>query len=151
MGVRESANPALLVNGAAKADASAAVAPMAMGSYDAIRVYLWMGMTDTKTQGAREVIAQMQGMAQYLRQHDIPPSQVDADGKVLNADSPVGFSAAVIPYLHVLGLKAQEMTQSKRLKSHAGCQDRAVRAGGEVLRPEPGVVFDRVDGAEIPV
>jgi len=40
---------------------------------------------------------------------------VDASGKVLNADAPTGFSAAVIPYLHALRLKQEETTQMDRL------------------------------------
>ena len=35
-----------------------------------------------------------------------PEVEVDAAGKVLSADAPVGFSAAVIPYLEARGMKA---------------------------------------------
>ena len=34
---------------------------------------------------------------------------------ILSPDAPVGFSAAVIPYLHTLGMTAQEKVQADRL------------------------------------
>jgi endoglucanase len=110
-GVRPSLNPALLAAGA-----QAGATPAApMGSFDAIRVYLWMGLADRNTPGVKESLDQMRGMAFYVHAHLLPPSQVDANGHVLNSDSPPGFSAAVIPYLQALGLKDDAATQAKRL------------------------------------
>lgn len=68
------------------------------GSYEAIRVYLWMGIADQGTPGVRESLAKMSGMASYLQLHTTPPLKVDATGKVLDTDAPSGFSASVIPY-----------------------------------------------------
>ena len=89
--------------------------PTPVGSYDAIRVYLWAGLADPKTPGVADELAGMHGMAVYLKKNVTPPLQVDASGKVLNADAPTGFSAAVIPYLHALRLKQEETTQMDRL------------------------------------
>jgi endoglucanase len=105
--VRGSVNPAKLVKGPSTETPS--------GSYDAIRAYLWIGMADPKTEGVKEAMAQIGGMAAYLRRNVVPPLQVDASGKVLSADAPVGFSAAVIPYLEARGMKAEARTQSDRL------------------------------------
>ena len=87
----------------------------AMGSYDAIRVYLWMGLADPKTPGVRDALTGVGGMAAYLQTHMVPPLQVSANGTVSNPNGPPGFSAAVIPYLHALGLKKAEQAQMDRL------------------------------------
>jgi endoglucanase len=86
-----------------------------IGSYDAIRVYLWLGIADPATPGVRELFATVSGMAAYLMLHDTPPEQVDDLGHILSANSPPGFSAALIPYLHALGLKQPERLQIDRL------------------------------------
>lgn len=87
----------------------------AVGSYDAIRLYLWIGIADKATPAVRECLEHLSGMANYLKSHVTPPLQVDADGSIRNTDGPTGFSAAVIPYLHALGLKEQEKQQMDRL------------------------------------
>jgi endoglucanase len=76
--------------------------PASLGSYDAIRVYLWAGMLDPATRDVDAVLKALPGMAGYLHANAIPPSQVKPDGTVVNAKSPVGFSAALLPYLSVL-------------------------------------------------
>ncbi len=83
------------------------------GSYDAIRVYLWAGITDPAAPGLRSLLPLLTGMKNVVDQSGVPPEQVSAAGKVVHADSPVGFSAAVIPYLNALGDK-NAATQSTR-------------------------------------
>jgi endo-1,4-beta-D-glucanase Y len=87
----------------------------AVGSYDAIRVYLWLGLADPKTPGVKRAMEGVNAMAIYMNSHMTPPAQVDATGKILNEDAPPGFSAAVLPYLHAAGLKQQEQMQTARL------------------------------------
>lgn len=98
-----------------KADEEKKSAPVAIGSYDAIRVYLWLGMADRRTPGVRSSIDGLRGMALYLKTHLTPPEQVDATGKVLSPNGPPGFSAAVIPYLQALDLKDLAAQQDARL------------------------------------
>jgi endo-1,4-beta-D-glucanase Y len=86
-----------------------------IGSYDAIRVYLWLGIADPATPGVRELLSTVSGMSAYLKLHATPPEQVDSLGHILSTTSPPGFSAALIPYLHALGLKQQERLQIARL------------------------------------
>lgn len=86
-----------------------------IGSYDAIRVYLWLGLSDKSTPGLKSLLEATSGMASYLKTEVTPPHQVDGQGRVIATDAPVGFSAAVIPYLHSLGLKAQEKIQIERV------------------------------------
>ncbi len=92
-----------------------AAAPI--GSYDAIRVYLWLGLSDKSTPGLKSLFEATSGMASFLRANVTPPHKVDAAGRVIATDTPVGFSAALIPYLHALGLKSQEKTQMDRIGS----------------------------------
>jgi len=86
-----------------------------IGSYDAIRVYLWLGIADPATPGVQALLPTVSGMAAYLKVHVTPPEQVDSLGHVLSTNAPPGFSAALIPYLHALGLASQEKLQMDRL------------------------------------
>ena len=87
----------------------------AAGSYDAVRVYLWLGISDPGTRGQRELLANVSGMASYLKSAVTPPLEVDSQGTVVHAAAPVGFSAAVIPYLQAVGLRSQAKLQQDRL------------------------------------
>jgi endoglucanase len=89
---------------------------MPIGGYEAIRVYLWLGIADPDTRGVRSLLSHVSAMATYLGSHLTPPQQVDAEGKILNADSPPGFSAAVAPYLKAAGKGSQARTQFDRLE-----------------------------------
>lgn len=89
--------------------------PHAAGSYDAIRVYLWAGIADSSMPGHRETLAEISGMAAQMRSSVTPPLEVDASGKVVRGEGPVGFSAAVIPYLQTMGMKSQAKLQQDRL------------------------------------
>ena len=86
------------------------------GSYDAIRVYLWAGMLDQKATARSTMLSSLSGMRAYIVTHGIPPERVAADGAVIENHAPVGFSAAVIPFLLAVGEHAAANTQSDRLK-----------------------------------
>lgn len=77
--------------------AAAGAAPV--GSYDAIRVYLWAGMVNPAVKSRAALLESLSGMAAYLANHDAPPEKVSDRGVPLAQDGPVGFSAAVLPYL----------------------------------------------------
>jgi endoglucanase len=74
-------------------------APPPMGAYDAIRVYLWAGMLDGSGKTREEILSAVPAMSAYLGNHDAPPEKVSDQGIPLAQDGPVGFSAAVLPYL----------------------------------------------------
>jgi endoglucanase len=82
-----------------------------VGSYDAIRVYLWLGISDPNTPKVRQLLASVSGMAVYMKSHATPPEVVDGSGRVLSLNAPPGFSAAVVPYLQAMGMKAQARDQ----------------------------------------
>lgn len=94
-GVRAVAPPAQAGAGQQAAQAS--------GSYDAIRVYLWLGLANAATPGVRSELKLLGGMRQLIDRGAFPPEQVDATGRILKAEAPVGFLAAVIPYSRAVG------------------------------------------------
>ena len=89
----------------------------AIGSYDAIRVYLWAGILDPSTAGRDAILSALPGMTRWLRSHAAPPEKVKSDGTVTNPNGPVGFSAALLPYLSAIGEKPLESTQFARVQS----------------------------------
>ncbi len=88
------------------------------GSYDAIRVYLWAGMSGRSSQ---EMIKMLAPYAALIRKLDAPPEKVNPLTAVpLKSDySPIGFSGAVLPFLHVLGDKRLLEKQRERLRAAA--------------------------------
>jgi endoglucanase len=96
-----------------------------IGSYDAIRVYLWAGMLNSATNEREAVLKSLSGMANYLRSNQIPPAKVRSDGAIEDPKGPVGFSAALIPYADALKEQQIEGQQMARVQS--------------ALRPETGL------------
>jgi endoglucanase len=90
---------------------------LAVGSYDAIRVYLWLGISDPSAPRIRELLAAVSGMAAYMKSHTVPPEVVDSSGRILSINAPPGFSAAIVPYLQVIGMRTQARAQMERLAS----------------------------------
>lgn len=100
----------------AKQAAAAQLAPgqkPAMGSYDAIRVYLWAGMTNVANGERAEFMAAVPAMANYVAKRIAPPEEVDADGDPQAKPGPIGFSAALLPWLWPVPDFAQAAAQLK--------------------------------------
>ena len=57
-----------------------------IGSYDAIRVYLWLGMADRDTPGLKPLLGTMYGMTAYMEKHVTPPEIVDSTGNVIEPE-----------------------------------------------------------------
>ena len=93
--------------------------PSAVGSFDAIRVYLWAGMLDPATPGRDAVLQALSGMAARLRANAVPPAKVSPAGRILDPNGPIGFSAALLPYLAALREARLEGEQMSRLRSAA--------------------------------
>ena len=87
------------------------------GSYDAIRVYLWAGMVDPATPGRDALGDTLAGMRTWLRAHAAPPEKVRPDGTVVSPRGPIGFSAALLPYLAAFDNPKSEAAQLARLRS----------------------------------
>jgi endoglucanase len=91
--------------------------PSESGSYDAIRVYLWAGMLDPQTSRRKPILQLLLGMAKYLRSNAVPPAKVMQDGSIGDAKGPIGFSAALLPYLSATGNKDLADQQLSRLRA----------------------------------
>lgn len=89
----------------------------AKGSYDAIRVYLWAGMTAADDPLAKPLRRSLTGMAKLVRADAGPPEKVDLDSGQGSGVSPYGFSAALLPYLRQPGSAAAGLAQVARARS----------------------------------
>lgn len=82
-----------------------------LGSYDAIRVYLWAGMTAKGDALAQPMLAALPGMASAIEHSGAPPEKVATLSGVGSGTAPSGFSAALLPYLKARGAAALLKTQ----------------------------------------
>jgi endo-1,4-beta-D-glucanase Y len=85
------------------------------GSYDAIRVYLWAGLTNPEAKWRAQTLEALPGMVDYLATHGLPPEQINNAGVTVAENAPVGFSAALLPYLQAMGAKSALATQTVRV------------------------------------
>ena len=92
--------------------------PPQVGSYDAIRVYLWAGMLDGSGKTRTEMVGAISGMNAYLGNHGAPPEKVSDLGIPLEQDGPVGFSAAMLPYLRAFP-DAEKARAQQRIRMSA--------------------------------
>ena len=85
------------------------------GSYDAIRVYLWAGMSGRNGQ---EMIKMLSTYAALIRKFGAPPEKVNPlTGVATKSDySPIGYSGAVLPFLTALGDKPTLEKQRERVQ-----------------------------------
>jgi endo-1,4-beta-D-glucanase Y len=90
----------------------------ALGSYDAIRVYLWAGMMPKDMTGAAKLLSILSPMSTYVRQHGGPPQSVGPNGTVISPDAPVGFVAAVIPFMQSAGSPADSAQLQRTVQSY---------------------------------
>jgi endoglucanase len=89
-----------------------------VGSYDAIRVYLWAGMSPP---GAANVLPQLRGLLPLLAEYGSPPEKLDAStGKATATGfSPAGFQGAMLPYLSALGETELLEAQQRQVQTHS--------------------------------
>jgi len=103
------------------------------GSYDAIRVYLWAGMIDGSGTIRAQVLSAIPGMGVYLANHDAPPEKVSDQGIPMAQDGPVGFSAAVLPYLRAFPNLAGNGTGARQTVRMARMRDASTGLYGKDL------------------
>jgi endoglucanase len=86
------------------------------GSYDAIRVYLWAGMSGP---GSAPLVQLLKPYARLVRELGAPPEKVNpATGLALPSTyAPIGYSGAVLPFLHALGDRVTLDRQVDRLRT----------------------------------
>ncbi len=78
-----------------------------VGSYDAIRVYLWAGMVSEQSPDRRALLRSLEGPKRLLAERQPMPEQVDTATGAGRGVGPLGFAGALLPYL-----KAQGMDQA---------------------------------------
>lgn len=84
-----------------------------LGSYDAIRVYLWVGLMAPSALRSH-LLSQIDGMVSDIDIHDFPPENTHwLSGRTEGKASP-GFSAALLPYL--IGLQRDHAAQSQLMR-----------------------------------
>jgi endoglucanase len=88
---------------------------MATGSYDAIRDYLWSGITSPGTQGRDAVLKELSDMATYMRKHPAPPEFVTEDYPATAHAGPISYSGALIPFLQASQAPEAAALQQRRL------------------------------------
>ncbi len=75
-----------------------------IGSYDAIRTYLWIGMTSESDPAAEQLMRAARGPYEHWTRNGEPPEKVDVvTGETGTNSGPVGFFAALLPYVERLG------------------------------------------------
>lgn len=90
----------------------------ARGSYDAIRVYLWAGFIAAPDETRADVLGHLDGMRAWLATHEVPPESIDTRTGKPEGRGPVGFSAALIPYLTAVGALDAAEVQRRRVRGH---------------------------------
>jgi endoglucanase len=73
------------------------------GSYDAIRVYLWAGMTSKKDPLATPIMKSLHGMTEAALKNGMPPEVINVQQGTFSGVSPIGFSAALLPFFKTSG------------------------------------------------
>lgn len=85
------------------------------GAYNAIRVYLWVGLMHADAPDRRLLLRALAPMARHVREHGRPPEAIDTQtGHALRA-GPTGFSAALLPFLAASGEQLALQQQRVRL------------------------------------
>ncbi|MCX7192892.1 MAG: cellulose synthase complex periplasmic endoglucanase BcsZ [Proteobacteria bacterium] len=88
----------------------------AIGTHDAIRVYLWWGMLSRQDPMSGRIKKVISGMNQLIpKQETTPPLTVETQTGAVSGISPPSFSAALLPYFVSMGNSAALRLQRERL------------------------------------
>jgi len=74
-----------------------------VGSYDAIRVYLWAGLTASADPLAKPWLDAVRGMTERVSQTGVPPEKVAVSTGVGTGVGPLSYWGALAPYFAALG------------------------------------------------
>jgi len=88
-----------------------------LGSYDAIRVYLWAGVTNIQDGLRKDLLNSLWGLEPLIKSLGYPPEEVIVTQGTGDRISPYGFSAAVVPFLEAIGKDDLAQVQRARAKS----------------------------------
>ena len=102
-----------------------------VGSYDAIRVYLWAGMLHAQDPARAPLLKSLHGPRTVLEQRRPLPEYVDTATGAARGTAPVGFAGALLPYLKAQGLQHPLAAQIALIR------DRAPSPAQPALTPPP--------------
>ncbi len=103
-----------------------------IGSYDAIRTYLWAGMTSPEDPLYATMLKTLDGMVEATREagKGVPPEKVDTESGQVEGKGPFGFSSALVPYFKAKGqalLLEQQTLRARAMLRHASQQQAAAQ------------------------
>lgn len=99
-----------------------------IGSYDAIRTYLWAGVMPADDPLTKTLRDHLDGMPRATLAAGVPPEKVHVLTRTFDGNGFYGFSAAVVPLLRVQGHAAEADRQQ-------GLVDQALRAFADPASP----------------
>ena len=91
-----------------------------VGSYDAIRVYLWAGLTSRADSQYKPLLAAIGGMQASFARSGQPPEKVATLTGAETGVAPIGFSAALLPYLRATSTPAAYSAARARVDDLVG-------------------------------
>lgn len=101
-----------------------------VGSYDAIRVYLWWGMLPKRDSMSTPMKKTLYGMNRLIPSREVsPPLTVDTQSGEISGVSPPGFSAALLPYFATIENARALRLQRDRLLTQLHASGDAVLIG----------------------
>jgi endoglucanase len=118
-----------------------------IGSYDAIRVYLWAGLASSADPLSKPWLAALGGMRQAVAQTGVPPERVAVSTGVGSGEGPLSYWASLAPYFKALG----DERGLGLARAHLAVLDAPVAAPGSQPGSQPAsnrepVYYDRVLG-----
>lgn len=90
-------------------------ATKAVGSYNAIRVYLWTGMLAAEDPARAVLLKRFSPMAQFVTKNGSPPLETATRDGNASGIGPAGFSAALLPFLSASKLADAQRQQRLRI------------------------------------
>ena len=91
-----------------------------VGSYDAIRVYLWAGMLNPQEPARAALLKSLYGPRRVVERPQAPPEYVDTATGVVRGTGPAGFSGALLPYLKAQNAMPALTAQLARIPTDLG-------------------------------
>jgi endoglucanase len=98
-----------------------------IGSYNAIRTYLWAGMLSPEDENYNKLLEKLSPMQNKIKEIGFPPEIINTQTGKYKGAGPAGFSAAVVPFLSALTDDESAKVQYKRAL--------------DLLKPTPGVHY----------
>ncbi len=92
-----------------------------IGSYDAIRVYLWAGLGPLEHHALQALLRDIAGFAVLTAEAERIPEKWSARSSWVEGEGPVGFDAALLPFYKALG--EQEQLERARARIVAARKD----------------------------